>query len=126
MKGYIYCLWDKNENDIFYIGATVNPKNRLIGHRSSNIEYYINENNNYSSRKKDRNVNMSIIDEIEFKERKELGAVEDYWIHQFMAWGFTLQNVIYKGYSWTNNRKRNLKRLGFDMVDGILIKINEP
>jgi len=68
MIGYIYVLWDKNENDIFYVGASKNPYQRVKDHRTAN--YYYDEDLNKI--KYDNNINVSVISEIEYEEEKEL------------------------------------------------------
>lgn len=87
--GYIYVLWDKNENDIFYVGSTVNPTSRLAAHKTDNRTYddRLNRVNI-----KERSFNMSIIDEMEFQEKSELCHLEAYWYHQLIQWGFSLTN----------------------------------
>lgn len=82
MKGYIYGLYKNNdENDIFYIGATTNPAGRLISHKQK-YPYHIF----YCT------IQMSILEEVEFNDIKELRTLENYWIQQFVAWGFKLSN----------------------------------
>lgn len=83
MKGYIYSLHAKSENDIVYIGATFNPIGRQTAHRN-NFPYYWY----------DCYLTMSIIEEVEVKDRRELLNCEAYWIQQFFAWGFKLRNYI--------------------------------
>lgn len=82
MKGYIYCLSTDDINDAFYIGATVNPANRVKAHRG-NYPFYLNG----------FKVQLHIIDEVEVKNRKELSKVEMYWMQQFISWGFELENT---------------------------------
>lgn len=82
MTGYIYGLYKNNdENDIFYIGATINPSARIIAHRCT-FPFYI-----FNSR-----IELVIIEEFEFENKKDLNLLEAYWIQQFVAWGFSLKN----------------------------------
>lgn len=81
MKGYIYSLHGKTEKDIFYIGATVNPTERIKYHRT-NFPRYL-----YGCHPK-----LSIIEEVDFTDKEELNSLERYWIHQFWCWGFNLVN----------------------------------
>lgn len=93
MTGYVYSLIEKN--DIFYIGCTINPTERLKQH---NLNFkYCEIDGIYSLKKKFKGVSMEIIEEIEFTEYVELFKLENYWIHQFIAWGFELINKSYKG-----------------------------
>jgi len=72
---------NNDENDIFYIGSTVNPKTRILGH-TVDIPYNV-----YNCR-----IEMSILEEVEIDTRRELFKLEWYWIQQFVAWGFKLTN----------------------------------
>jgi hypothetical protein len=81
MIGYIYTLHGKTENDIFYVGATTNPKKRHYAHRV-NFPYY----------KYDCDVTLSIIEEVSGDDFYLLRRLEAYWMHQFIAWGFALVN----------------------------------
>lgn len=81
MIGYIYSLHGKTEIDVFYVGKTFNPANRAIANRT-NYPYYVY----------DCHVTLSIIEEIEVSDKKELNKHEAYWIQQFVNWGFKLVN----------------------------------
>lgn len=94
MIGYIYNLSEKN--DIFYVGCTINPSKRLKIHNYK-FRYYESYGGMCYLKKNFKGVTMDIIEEIEFKEYKELFRLENYWIHQFIAWGFELTNISYKG-----------------------------
>lgn len=93
MKGYIYNLMDK---DIFYVGCTINPTERLKNH-NLRFKYYETNGGMCYLKKNFKGVSMEIIEEIEFEDYKELFKLETYWIHQFIAWGFDLINISYKG-----------------------------
>lgn len=87
MIGYIYALWDKDENDIFYIGASVNIKARLLQHRL----YFANH----------KNCQLSVIADVFFDIKRELFSEEAYWINTFRSWGFDLENKdFYKNFNF--------------------------
>lgn len=81
MIGYIYFLSAKTETDIFYVGSTVNPSTRIISHRNK-YPFWV-----YGCR-----IQLNILEEIEFNDRRELLKHEIYWIHQLTALGFRLTN----------------------------------
>lgn len=96
MKGYIYALASKHEDNIYYIGSSISPQGRLVQHMADNRPFTINPISGELERppvNKDDFI-LSIIDKMEFTERKELLDLEIYWIHQFYAWGFNLKNNI--------------------------------
>lgn len=97
MIGYIYALYDKDENDIFYIGSSLNPAMRSVYHRTHDVEYIWDEKEDdyVRCRKSDNNFNFLIIDEINFSDRNQLFSMEIYWIHQFATWGFNLRNRMF-------------------------------
>lgn len=95
MIGYVYCLYDKDENDIFYVGSSINPRIRLRTHNERRTDYdcmtpeirfVIKERTTYGAH---------IMDEIEFTDTDELVRLEIYWIHQLRQWGFNLKNRNY-------------------------------
>jgi predicted GIY-YIG superfamily endonuclease len=95
MIGYIYSLHGKTESDIFYIGATINPKQRQYAHRVS-FPYY----------KYDCYITLSIIEEVDNDRFWELKLLEAYWIQQFRAWGFKLINrELYYGFNLASRIK---------------------
>lgn len=121
MIGYVYVLWEKDENNIFYVGATIDPRTRLVAHINSHGEYYLDEDGYYAWRTIKRPMGMFIIEEVEFETRRTLLKCEDFWIHQFKAWGFPLENVIYSGYSFSNHRRKLLQTMGYDLINGKVV-----
>lgn len=94
MTGYIYALHrGDDENDIFYIGSSNNPRKRFSRHLF-NTKKWDNENKKWIS-SDISNINYTIIDEIEYNQKDELFSLESYWIHQFKSWGFNLKNKEY-------------------------------
>lgn len=97
MIGYIYYLQNDATNEIFYIGSSFNPIERFNGHKSNSrsgdtlLYKFISLNVPSFS--------LHILEEIEVDTRKELIAVEKYWIHQFKAWGFELKNTVFYKYT---------------------------
>jgi hypothetical protein len=79
---YIYlvenCYDDPNK---IYIGKTKNPKTREMNHK---IKYGIN-------------TIYTIIDKVDFLDRREWEPLESYWIEQFRQWEFKLVNKKKKG-----------------------------
>jgi hypothetical protein len=106
MKGYIYSLHTKTEDEVFYVGATVNPNGRVTSHRCR-YPYY----------KFDCRIGISIIEEIEIERWDDLKMHEQYWIQQFVAWGFELQNYnLYYGFDV--RRLQSLMELEFESKYG--------
>lgn len=88
MTGYIYSLDDKDENDIFYIGSSVNTKYRFSIHRNT-FGY---------------NIITDIVEQVDFEYRWQLFDIETYWIDQFRQWGFDLKNrLTYKPFRKATN-----------------------
>lgn len=96
MKGYIYSLASKHEDNIYYIGSTIHPQLRATQHMGeSGVFEWDNSIGIYRKPPVDKTgFILSIIDTIEFTSRKELLDLEIYWIHQFYQWGFKLKNDI--------------------------------
>lgn len=94
MKGYIYNL--KEKGDIFYIGATTHPESRLYTH-NNRFKYAEFHGGLCCLKKNFKSVEMEIIEEVDFDNYTQLFAIENYWIHQFIAWGFELINKSYAG-----------------------------
>jgi hypothetical protein len=94
---FIYTLTNLTNNKVFYIGRAVNMKQRLNIH--------LNDRNSFKSKKNDilaeiLSAGLSpLIEEIDCvtckssKDETYANSVEEYWISQFRAWGFTLVNV---------------------------------
>ena len=81
---FIYCLF--NNNVPIYVGKSVNPQNRFKAHKC------------YFSLKKDVE-SFEILDDTTIENALFL---EMYWTHQFLQWGFDLENI-------TNNFKTELR-----------------
>lgn len=86
MKGYIYSIWDNNEEDIFYIGASTCPKTRLKQH--------INENRKKNKEDK-KKFNLSILEEVDFLKRSELEDREIFWLLHYSKKDKPLTNKIF-------------------------------
>ena len=88
----IYSLANPETGNIFYIGATFNPKAMIIAHTRTFgfipvmevVEVY--SRNSYHA---------------EGDTTPTIDETEAYWIRQFTAWGFKLTNVVH-----VNNKKR--------------------
>ena len=72
---YVITNIDNNPNKV-YIGKSNNPKVRKHKHNSRFGD----------------NIDIQIIDTIEYKDKIEWIYWESYWIEQFKQWGFTLIN----------------------------------
>ncbi len=66
----------ENEANVFYIGSSLNPNERLKSHKT-NFGYL---------------TIMHIVEEIEFENRDTLLYLERFWSDQFRQWGFDLKN----------------------------------
>lgn len=92
IKTYIYILLDPRTNIVKYVGKTTNPKDRLRCHiKDAKLKRRNNLSCNWikSLLKLNLEPKFEIIDEIE----GEWEWLEQYWIAQFKAWGFTLKNL---------------------------------
>ena len=91
MKNYIYILTDPISNDVRYVGKSINPEVRARKHIS---EAKTGKTNNHrinwikSLLNQNLRPNMEIIDETD----DEWVLLEEYWISQFITWGFNLVN----------------------------------
>lgn len=92
ITGYVYALWNKDESDVFYIGATQTPHARLLQHRQKakvlDLTLY---------RKvlpEGVSINMTIIEEIKYpiEKREWLNNLERYWISKYLLDGYKLKN----------------------------------
>jgi hypothetical protein len=92
-KVYIYCLIDPTNNDIRYVGKTVNPKNRFKYHVNPHITDTNKHKKNWINKLKVNNIlpEMFILDEIDCYD-KEWIIYEEYWISQMKSWGFNILN----------------------------------
>lgn len=78
---YIYTLWLRDENDVFYVGISISPESRFKQH-SINAKTF------------NAKIGYSIIDVIQCDPLSRLHLkMEQYWISQLTAWGFKLTNV---------------------------------
>ena len=98
-KVFIYTISEGNEN-IRYVGKTINPKQRFKNHiYKSKILKDNNLKNKWIAEllKKNNNPKFEIIDIIDHHEWK---FWEDFYINLFRSWGFDLLNVMrYKNLS---------------------------
>lgn len=91
MKNYIYILTDPISNDVRYVGKSINPDVRVRKHIS---EAKTGKTNNHrinwikSLLNQNLRPNMEIIDET----NDDWVLLEEYWISQFITWGFNLVN----------------------------------
>lgn len=98
MTGYIYVMWDKDENDIFYVGSTINPRQRMKQHN-----FRVTVPRSSMPIKAATFYGHSIIEEVDFEYREELLKIEIYWIHQFSAWGYNIKNKLkYKHFDFSS------------------------
>lgn len=113
MIGYIYTLhWDNNENDIFYVGATINPKGRENGHRTTYPFY------GTGSRP-----TLLVVEEITFQVKTELFEIERYWIQQFRAWGYNLIN-LQLGYGFNLQHRLLMREIERECMEELRKKID--
>ena len=80
-KAVIYTLAYPSPNDIFYVGITAAPKERLACHKATH------------------KVDL-IFEEIETVDVKDnsfatISVMERYWVNQLNAWGFSLKNKTF-------------------------------
>lgn len=92
MIGYIYAIWNTNEEDIFYVGSSVCPQKRIKAHIFDNK--YFDDNTNKHIPIDDTKFNLLIIDEISFIKRGELLDLEAYWIRKLKQLGYNLKNIM--------------------------------
>ncbi len=91
----IYALVDPDDGTIRYVGASVNPKQRLQNHRGLGVgseEKHVWLSDLKARGKKPK---IRILDTCPTENRKE---VENQWILKMLADGHKLYNVIYPGY----------------------------
>lgn len=95
---YIYCLIDPTDNQIRYVGKTVNIKNRYKYHINPHISDTNKHKKNWINKLKSQNLlpEIFIIDEIEC-DGDEWIIYEQYWISQIRCWGFDLLNYSIGG-----------------------------
>jgi hypothetical protein len=101
MTGYVYALWEGNENNVTYIGSSIDPKSRAKQHEALNTARVKAEEEITHLSPHFKRYKYFIIEQVEFEERGTLLDAEVYWIHQFIEWGFKLQNgELYKHYRY--------------------------
>lgn len=96
---YIYTLSNPKNNEVFYVGITVNPEQRQYAHECE-AKYYIHFD--YKFKMIPNRVSyysthqilplFEILDVVQTENKKEAEGVEEYWIQQCMSWGFPLTN----------------------------------
>lgn len=115
---YIYALIDPTNNQIRYIGKTVDPYNRLKHHRNPHIsDTNIHKKNWINSLKsKGLNPEMFILDEIDCLDNEWI-IYEQYWISQVKSWGFNLVNYSIGGDNpplnnkpWSKEKREELSK----------------
>lgn len=95
MKAKIYTLRDPRNNDIRYVGLTVESlERRLYNHISSaentsNKKIWINE-----LLKENIKPVIEIVEEVDVLNRKDAEIIEQSYIFQFRGWGFNLLNQL--------------------------------
>lgn len=95
---YIYTLKCPIRNTIFYVGKTINPKERKNAHNKiSNRGGLLLRNYLKFIKKHGLKSIFEILDMIEDEE--DWSWLEQYWISQFKVWGFELKN-------WTNGGEK--------------------
>jgi hypothetical protein len=91
-KEYIYALIDPRIDQVFYVGKTTNPKNRLLEHlgeckiRGSKKDLYLREL-----------LQIGIIPELFIVDEcyTEKAFWEIFYIHLFKSWGYDLTNSVF-------------------------------
>lgn len=101
MEIKIYTLAStRNLNDIRYVGKTKQTlKRRLQGHlcnakKAKELHNYKNYNYNWINHELENGYNIIIteLDSLEIQEHEDWKWLEQYWISQMKAWGFSLTN----------------------------------
>jgi len=91
MKITIYSIDDAETGVPFYIGVTQNLRTRKTSHLSSlrigsTLPVYRH------IRERGISIQFSVIDEIEIINKNQFHYWENFWIEQFLVWGFKLLN----------------------------------
>jgi len=116
MKTFIYTLSDPYTNEVRYVGKSNNPKVRYRKHiNESKNNRYNNYKVNWIKSLLIKNLKpiLHIIDETE----SDWVILEEYWISQFITWGFKLVNGTsggenppsFKGKKLSDEHKKKLK-----------------
>jgi len=91
---YIYLV--EIGNNKVYVGKTKNPKSREGDHK----------------RIYGKNIGFTILDQVNSIKHDDWEPLETYWINQFRAWGFKIENIRKKGGSgadaWSEESKNNI------------------
>jgi predicted GIY-YIG superfamily endonuclease len=106
---YIYMLVNPTNQEVFYVGSTLNPRARQDNHSS------VSSRNN----KRDQYVkNMTckpelvIIEEVEAFTHSNVRDIEGFWIWQFKTWGFPMCNSYLVSNRKDDPRVKKLYRSG--------------
>lgn len=90
----IYTLTNPENGHVFYVGRTSSPLFRRLTQHN-----YIGQHSNVNRLLKEYLLNLHrkgvqpIIDEVDQADYEGRTRVEEYWIQQMAAWGFSLTNV---------------------------------
>ena len=97
-KVYIYCLIDPIDNQIRYVGKSVNPEKRYTYHINPHPTDTNKHKKNWINKLRDNDLlpELFIIDEINC-DGDEWIIYEQYWISQIRSWGFDLLNYSIGG-----------------------------
>jgi hypothetical protein len=90
---YVYSLADPRNNQVRYIGKSINPFKRFVEHKS---EKYKNHKCNWVQSLKKLNL-IPILEIIECCKAEEVEFWENYYIGLYKSWGFNLVNDIIPG-----------------------------
>lgn len=86
---YIYILSNPNNDEVFYVGSTTNPRARETSHWSS-----VSHNSARDKYVKEHGIKpaFTVIDQIDVASKTDVRHLEGYWIWQFRSWGFHICN----------------------------------
>ncbi len=101
MQVYIYSLTDPRNNQIRYIGKSINPKKRIDNHlhvkRKSHCSCWIQSLKSIGLK--------PIFEIIDIVEESNWKFWEQYWIAQIKAWNFSLTNHSIGGEGQLGNKQ---------------------
>jgi predicted GIY-YIG superfamily endonuclease len=108
----VYSLKCPFDNEIKYIGISINPELRLISH--INEPQGTNEKALWTLKcfLYDKHPIVEIIEEIETDNKSEAYELERYWIEQFKQWGFNLLNGVY----YKTNKRKGVKKEDYLLI----------
>lgn len=114
---YIYTLKDPFTHEIRYVGKTKSKLNRRLNQHCSKQNLKNKSHNvNWIKSILSRN-SKPIIEELDFIKESEWEFFEQYWIEQFLQWGFNLTNLTKGGevgclnYKHTESAKQRISKL---------------